>query len=211
MKISRNIKASFLCCLGMTAMLAGCGKSELPPSIEGDPVLFVKGKFRNHDINMMIDDSAFLGLHAIMEDPINTIRSYWFQVNKYTSSPVSGLVFQFVNYKTPYGDLNTDIDSTFIPGNKMLSPYFPSGTNPFNLNTMTISVDGTDGNYTSQLFFNDSSYVLIDSVRDNTWRDGITYKMIYLSFSANLRSANIMDSLYYPFTEGKALIAFPKD
>lgn len=197
--------------LGLMTLSNGCKKTELPPTVTGEPVLSFKGIFNNDTINMAVGAGSMSGYPSILDDSMNNVRTFIFSFSDDFNPIEPSVAFNFINYKAPFSSVNTDLDSTFAPGFVDIATYFPPQSNPLQLSTFRLDYHDTQDQYTSQILFADSSYCRIDSTRDITWKDGNDYKIVYLSLSMNLRRANIIDSIFFPLTQGKAVLAFPKE
>ncbi|MEI6575422.1 MAG: hypothetical protein WCO63_04515 [Bacteroidota bacterium] len=215
MKITQNIYYLLAYGLLLIATLSACQKTDLPPSKTGDPRLFIRGTFKNKNVDLSIGNSSVTGtpeMKYVSEDSMNVPTFIFNIVDNQNPSGLS-VKLSFVNYASQFGVINNrDLDSTFKPGNKKIDNYFYNPANPFRLNTCTFLVSDSTGNYSSRKFSPDNSYCVIDSVSDLVWFDHKTYKMIYLSFNVMMTSTPFPDSTtFLPFSNGKAVIAFPKE
>jgi hypothetical protein len=210
--IINRIKWSIMgAALGFITLSGGCKKAELPPPVTGEPVLSFSGVFNNDTINMAIGVASMSGYTSILDDSMNNVRTFVFSFGDYLNPAEPSLAFSFINYKAPFSSVNADLDSTFTLGFVDIATYFPPQSNPLQLNTFRLDYYDIQEQYTSQILFADTSYCRIDSTRDITWKDGNDYKMVYLSLSMTLRRTNTLDSTFFPLTQGKAVLAFPKE
>jgi len=193
-------------------LFMACQKTDLPPSSYGDPILFVRGKFKNNTVDLTVGKPGIHGTPSIYQDSMINGRIYNFTLFDSITLFSPTINLSFVNYSATNGSLTADIDSTFKPGNKVIADFFNSPTNPFQLNTFTFELNDNVDYYSSRKIFPDTSECKIDSVKDLTWHDGNIYKLVYMSFSLMLVPANVPQdsSKWFRFTEGKATIAFPK-
>lgn len=212
MKIKKNKLVKLACGIGLLTLGFACQKTELEPSIYGDPILFVRGKFKDKIVDLTVGKPGISGTPFIFQDSLNVARVYAFTLFDSLTLFSPTVTLSFINYAASTGSLAADIDSTFKPGNKEIAELFNVPTNPFQLNTFTFEIADTADYYTSRKLFTDDSYCKIDSVKDRTWYDDKLYKLVYLSFSCKVVRANnpLDSSRFFDFSEGKATLAFPK-
>jgi len=211
MKTIKNSQVLLALGFVLMVLLNSCQKTELPPSNVGEPRLFVRGNFNNQDLDYTIGNTTIQGTPVVLNDT-NAARTFNFSFSDFANPNGIKINLSFVNHSPQFGDLNTDLDNTFVPGNKVIADIFPSPANPLQLSTFTISLTDSSVVYSSRKYFSlpDSSFCKIDSVSDLTWLDNITYKMVYLSFNCSMIKQSTPDSTFYQFKNAKAVIAFPK-
>ncbi len=198
-------------CLGM--LLPSCEKNELPPVSEASPVLMAQGTFKGEGYTWTVDGSSVEGSTWVADSNAGLFpHAFVFSFSgKGVSGTLPSLKFYFNNHSLTFGEINNQIDSTFQPGLKEFTSVFVNPVNPFNLNSVAIEMKDSTNTYSSITMDSLTTYTcFIDSTKIITWKDEKPYQMVYLHFTCMLAGLNSPFNLW-PFTNGKAVLAFPRE
>ncbi|MCX6269968.1 MAG: hypothetical protein NTU44_01900 [Bacteroidetes bacterium] len=212
-RIVKNI-SRLICGAGLLALVVSCEKKEMDPSSPGSPVLYIRGNFKDTDLQWTIGNTSVAGTTFIGLQADSLVRHFIFTAGDTVKPLFPRISFDFINYSNTSGNISADLDNTFTKGVKSMTSRYFNPANPYQLNTVTVEIADNSEYYSTQTFVNtpvsDSNFVRVDSVKDLTWKDGIPYKIIYLSFECKLEHDNPADSLLFNLKNGKAVIAFPR-
>ncbi|HRY31715.1 MAG TPA: hypothetical protein P5531_01980 [Bacteroidales bacterium] len=206
-------KSLLLAGMFLGVVLLSCEKNELPPDSIESPVLMAQGTFKGIDYNWIVDGTRVEGSTWISDSNTGLFpHAFVFNFSGTGTLPVlPGLRFYFNNHSLTFGNLNNQIDSTFQPGTKEFTTVFMNPVNPYNLNAVSLELRDSTNTYSSMTMDSLMTYgCIIDSTKNIIWKDEKSYRLVYLHFNCMLAGLNSPFDLY-PFTDVKAVLAFPRE
>ncbi len=196
----------FVLLMSGVLFLGSCKKESIEPSFADEPVLFIRGNLDGDSINYTAGLKSQFATPFIVDEQ-DTLRYFVFQMNE-KNNPVKPLFkIIFFNYKIPFTDVRSDLDSTIKIGSYNYYGLLDLPPLPFFPFTVFVNyIDQNGSNYSSSGIYQMSSSFLITKIEEYISNDNKKYKKAFLNFNCQLVRDDNLDTL--ELKNGNAVIAF---